>query len=167
EAAPEERTRRVTIQPFDEHGAPRRMGDILVSAGLISQEQLEAALDLQRANPQRKLGAILVEEGFTGEEVIPQVLARQLRLPYLRLKDESFDPDAIALVSGRIAARHACIPVRATSDTIALAMANPLDLIAIEDVEHAANRRVQPLIARESEIIEAIARWYGMEVGEE
>lgn len=167
EPAPPEGTRRVAIQPFDEHGAPRRMGDILVGAGLITQEQLETALEVQREHPQRKLGAILVAEGFTTEEVVPQVLARQLRLPYLRLKDETFDPEAVALVSGRLAARHACIPVRATGETIILAMANPLDLIAIEDVELAAGRRVQPLIARESEIMDAIARWYGTRDGEE
>ncbi|MEA3365775.1 MAG: hypothetical protein U9Q79_09070 [Candidatus Hydrogenedentes bacterium] len=167
EPPPQEPTRRVKIQPFDEHGAPRHMGEILVSAGLISQEQLETALALQQENPQRKLGTILVEEGFTGEEVIPQVLARQLRLPYLRLKEEVFDPAAVRLVSGRLAARHACIPVRATADTLALAMANPLDLIAIEDVERAASKRVQPLIARESEIMDAIARWYGTESAEE
>lgn len=167
EPAPREGTRRVAIQPFDEHGAPRRMGDILVDAGLITQEQLETALDLQREHPERKLGAILVEEGFTTEEVVPQVLARQLRLPYFRLKDELFDPDAVALVSGWLAERHACIPVRATGDTIALAMANPLDLVAIQDVELAAGRRVQPLIARESEIRDAIVRWYGTRDGEE
>jgi len=167
EPPPQERTRRVRIQPFDEHGAPRHMGEILVGAGLISEEQLETALALQHENPQRKLGTILVEEGFTGEEVIPQVLARQLRLPYLRLKEEVFDPAAVRLVSGRLAARHACIPVRATADTLALAMSNPLDLIAIEDVERAANKRVQPLIARESEIMDAIAHWYGTESAEE
>jgi hypothetical protein len=159
-AAPEERTRKVTIQPFDENGAPRRMGEILVDAGLITREQLDQALEIQYQAPQRKLGSILVEEGFTGEEVIPQVLARQLRIPYLRLKEGAFDPIAVALITGRLAARHACIPLRATDDTLALAMANPLDLIAIEDVERAAGKRVQPLIARESEIMAAIHERY-------
>jgi len=163
----EERTRKVKIHPFDEQGAPRRMGEILVDAGLLSHEQLETALEVQRRDPQRKLGSILVERGFTGEEVVPQVLARQLRLPYIRLKDASFDPGAVGLVTGRLAARHACIPLRATTDTIALAMANPLDLIAIEDTQHATGRRVQPLVARESEIMDAITRWYGPDAGGE
>ncbi len=162
----EEQTRKVTIQPFDENGAPRKMGEILVDAGLLSREQLETALEMQRQAPQRKLGSILVEEGFTGEDVIPQVLARQLRIPYLRLREGAFDPRAVALISGRLAARHACIPLRATSDTVALAMANPLDLIAIEDIERATGRHVQPLIARESEIMTAIEQRYDSDAAE-
>jgi type IV pilus assembly protein PilB len=157
------RTRKVTIQPFDETGAPRRMGQILVDAGLITSEQLETALALQEESPQRKLGSILVEQGYTGEDVIPQVLARQLRLRYIHLREGAFDPRAVALISGRLAAQHACIPVRATKDTLALAMANPLDIIAIEAVEQASGRRVQPIITRESEIAAAIAQWYGPE----
>ena len=157
------RTRKVTIQPFDETGAPRRMGQILVDAGLITSEQLETALALQEESPQRKLGSILVEQGYTGEDVIPQVLARQLRLRYIHLREGAFDPRAVALISGRLAAQHACIPVRATKDTLALAIANPLDIIAIEAVEQASGRRVQPIITRESEIAAAIAQWYGPE----
>ncbi len=156
-----ERKRKVPIRPFDENGAPRRMGEILVDAGLISSAQLESALEVQRHAPQRKLGSILVEQGFTSEEVVPQVLARQLRVPYLRLKEKACDPEAAALISGRLAAKHACIPVRAAGGSIALAMANPLDLIAIEDIEHATGHQVRPLIARESEIMDAIARHYG------
>ena len=93
----------------------------------------------------------------------PQVLARQLRLRYIHLREGAFDPRAVALISGRLAAQHACIPVRATKDTLALAMANPLDIIAIEAVEQASGRRVQPIITRESEIAAAIAQWYGPE----
>ncbi|HEO71528.1 MAG TPA: type II secretion system protein GspE, partial [Candidatus Hydrogenedentes bacterium] len=78
-----------------------------------------------------------------------------------RLNDVACDPEAVALISGRLAARHACIPVRAGSGSIALAMANPLDLIAIEDIEHATGQQVRPLIARESEIMDAITRHYG------
>ncbi len=154
------RTRKVTIKPFDETGAPRRMGQILVDAGLITAEQLETALALQQESPERKLGSILVEQGYTGEDVIPQVLARQLRLRYIRLREGAFDPRAVTLISGSFAEKHACIPVRATKDTLALAMANPLDIIAIEDVEKASGRRVQPIIARESEVLAAIAQWY-------
>ena len=93
------------------------------------------------------------------------MLARQLRLRYIHLREGAFDPRAVALISGRLAAQHACIPVRATKDTLALAMANPLDIIAIEDVEKASGRRVQPIIARESEVLAAIAQWYEAEEG--
>ena len=165
-APAEKQTRKVTIQPFDENGAPRKMGEILFDAGLLAREQLETALEMQRPAPQRNLCLILVEEGFTGEDVIPQVLARQLRIPYLRRREGAFDPRAVALISGRLAARHACIPLRATSDTVALAMANPLDLIAIEDIERATGRHVQPLIARESEIMAAIEQRYDSEAAE-
>ena len=68
------------IRAFDAHGHKRRMGTILVEAGVLTQEQLDAALAEQAANPQRRVGTIVVERGFTSEEVIARILAAQLRL---------------------------------------------------------------------------------------
>ncbi len=152
----------IAAQAFDATGHKRLTGEILVGSGVITQEQLEYALDEQKKNPQRPLGAIFVEMGFTGEDVVAQVLASQLQVPFVRLKKEPIDINAIRLISGPMATRHTLIPIRATSDCVVVAMTNPLDLIALDDVERATNRRVEPVVATLSDISEAIARYYSV-----
>ncbi len=152
------------LKVFDEEGKRRRMGEILVSAGLIDREQLEDALQTQAATPRRRLGTILVEKGYTGEDLIAQVLGSQLGLPVLRtVSEDTIEKDAVKILPGRVARQHHCIPMRATEDELVLVMANPLDLIAVDDVERATNRRVIPVVASESEIGKAIERFYGAE----
>lgn len=146
---------------FDTDGRRRRMGDILVDAGVISREQLEEALQQQQDQPQRRLGAILVEMGLTEGDIIAQVLACQLRLPFTRLEQQIPDEAAVRLVSGRLASHHRCIPVRVDEDTVVVAMANPMDLIAIEDMELSTGRRVDPVVASDADIAKAIEWFYG------
>lgn len=136
------------------------LGEILVNAGTLSMEQLEEALDEQRNNPTRHLGGILIEKGLVSEEAVAQALARQCDAEFIRLDQAPIEPDAPALISGRIAQQHTCIPVRVKDDTVLLAMMNPLDLVAIEDVERATNRRVEVAVATATEIRSAIARHY-------
>jgi hypothetical protein len=149
------------LSGFDDDGRRRRMGDILVDADVLSQEQLEEALQEQQEHPQRRLGAILVELGHAQSDVIAQVLACQLKLPYVHLEEEVPEEGAVRLVSSRLARHHRCIPVRLEEETIILAMSNPLDLIAIEDIELATSRRVNPIVASEPDIAKAIEWFYG------
>lgn len=143
-------------------GGRRRIGDILVSAGMITQMQLDDALEAQRRDPQRRLGSILVELGFTGEDIVAQVLASQTALPYVHLEHEPVDLLSTRLISRQLATRHMVIPIRCTPSVLTLAMANPLDLVAIDDVERAANRRVDPVVATRTAISEAIVRYYSI-----
>jgi len=137
------------------------MGDILVDAGVLSQEQLEQALIEQQEHPQRRLGAILMDMGHAEAEVIAQVLACQLKLPFVHLERDVPEETAVRLVSSRLARHHRCIPVRMEDETVILAMSNPLDLIAIEDIELATSRRVDPVVAAEPDIAKAIEWFYG------
>ncbi|HEX72240.1 MAG TPA: hypothetical protein ENN65_02885, partial [Candidatus Hydrogenedentes bacterium] len=136
------------------------LGEILVNAGMLTMEQLEEALDEQRSNPTRHLGGILIEKGLASEEAVAQALARQCDAEFIRLDQATIEPDAPALISGRIAQQHTCIPVRVKDETVVLAMMNPLDLVAIEDVERATNRRVEVAVATAIEIRSAIAQHY-------
>ncbi len=151
------------LSGFDSDGRRRRMGDILVDAGVLTQEQLEEALREQQEHPQRRLGAILVELGHTESDVIAQVLACQLKLPYVQLEQEVPEESAVRLVNGRLCRHHHCVPVRLEDETVILAMSNPLDLIAIEDIELATSRRVDPVVASEPDIAKAIEWFYGSE----
>lgn len=151
------------LSGFDSDGRRRRMGDILVDAGVLTREQLEHALQEQQDHPQRRLGALLVELGHTESEVVAQVLACQLKLPFVHLESDVPEETAVRLVNGRLCRHHRCIPVRIEDETVVLAMSNPLDLIAIEDIELATSRRVDPVVAAEPDIAKAIDWFYGSE----
>ncbi len=138
----------------------RSMNEILLEAGAITQEQLDEAVALQMEQPQRSLGEILVAQGSATEEMVAQAVAAEHRVLCVRLSDETIDPAAAALISGRIARQHRCVPMRMTDEALILAMVNPLNLIAIEDVERESNRAVRPVMATQSDITAAIDRLY-------
>ncbi len=141
-----------------------RLGEILVKAGVITEEQLDAALSEQAQMPYRRLGGILAANGYASDETIAYAVACQMHTPFIRLAEESIDPEAVRLITGRLAAHHACIPIRMDGKTLVLAMINPLDLIAIEDVELTTNLQVEPVVVTGSELEEAIRRYYGVEM---
>ncbi len=148
----------------DASGQARSMGEILIDAGIITLKQLDSALEEQRTAKKRRLGSILVEKGLIREEIVAQVVGSQLNLPFVRLADQSIEKAALALMDGRLATHHMCFPISATSENITIAMANPLDLIAIEDLEFATSLKVKPVVATLSDIISAIVQHYGVAI---
>lgn len=141
----------------------RRLGDVLVDSGYISDEEKEKALAQQKNVGHRHLGEILVHMGLVDEVDVARVLAAQLKLRFVRLDEITTAyplSDACDLIKPQLALRARCIPIYADDEKIVLAMANPLDLIAIEDVELASNRRVEPVVATPSDILEGLARLY-------
>ena len=143
-------------------GHKRRMGEMLLNLGLIKQEDLAQALGEQASAPQRRIGAILVEKGYATEEVVAQILAGQLGLPFVRLAPDAVEPGAPRLINGQTAKRRQCVPIAASPQHVVLAMANPLDLIAIDDVELTTGCRVDPVVATASDVAAAVARYYGV-----
>lgn len=136
-----------------------QLGNLLVERGAITEDQLQQALEAQQAR-QGHLGEILVEQKAVAPEALAEALAEQHNLPFIRLTDDAIEPEAVALINGRIAQRHSCIPLKATETTLELAMVDPMDLIAIEDVELASGRTVSPVVGVAGEIGEAISRFY-------
>jgi type IV pilus assembly protein PilB len=148
------------IHAFDPQGRRRPMGEILVEAGVITREQLEDALAQQDRSRDCHLGEVLVAQAYAGEDAIAQTLASQLKLPCVRLADEPISPEAIARVDGETARRHLCIPLRLAEDRLVVAMSDPQDLIALEAVELASKRHIDPVIATPSMIRCAIEKHY-------
>ena len=142
------------------HGPKRVIGQILLDAGVISEAQLDMALEVQKSNPQQHLGAILGEMGFASEEAIAQARASQCGVEYIRIAEDTIDPEAAALINQRLAAQHNCIPVSATPNTMVLAVTNPMDLLAIEDVERFTNRKVDIVVGTVPDVAQAITRFY-------
>ena len=157
-----------TMDAFDDDGQRKRVGSILIDAGLVTREQLDEALAIRQepANSNKRLGAILVEQGYATSDEVAQALASQLQLEFVRTDSATPEYEAVKLVSARLARHHLCFPMACTDDTLTLAMANPLDLIAIEDVELATNRHVEPVVAGEQDILSAVERFYGPSVEE-
>lgn len=148
------------VSAHDQHGHKRRMGDILVDAGVIAGVQLEAALSEKSSRPHQRLGEILVGMGLTNEHVIATILAAQLRLPFVDLTDMEIEAKTTARLSVNLARRHRAIVIQADAAKITVAMANPLDLIAIEDIELATRSRVEPVVATPSAVRAATKRAY-------
>ena len=148
---------------FDNAGRRRRMGEILIQAGVLSEAQLERALEIQQEQPQRRLGSVLIELGYTESDIVAQVLACQARVPFVRLDRDDPDPAAAHLISERLASHHVCIPLRVEDDRLVLAMANPMDLVAIQDIEHATGKSVDPVSCSADNILRAIKAYFGTE----
>lgn len=136
------------------------IGQLLLDARVITKEQLDDAIAEQTENTNRHIGEILIEKGYTDEEAIAQVLATQCQTKFFRLAEQPVDSSAVALVNERLAQQHTCIAIHANGGALVLAMANPMNLLAIEDVERATNRKVEVVVATPSDIKDAIAKFY-------
>ena len=145
----------------------RRIGEILVEAGLLSQSQLEQALFAQRKDG-RKLGQVLVEMGLVSEVQLTQALSRQLGVPWVSLHQVDFSRALLNLVSRATAERYTLIPVfvrreGTQGETLFVAMDDPMNEAAIEEVARAAPLPVKPMIACPSDVRAAIRVYYTSE----
>ena len=153
----------VRIEAFDAQGHKKRMGEILMELGVLNEEELKAVLSEQSAEPQKRLGTLVVERGFTGEDIVAKILAAQLRLPYQDIENVEIDAAAIAAVSPHVTRLHRCMPLAVAEGVLTVAMVNPLDLIAIEDLELASQYRVEPVVSTGSQIDARLQEFYGEE----
>ncbi|MBI4277448.1 MAG: Flp pilus assembly complex ATPase component TadA [Armatimonadetes bacterium] len=139
-----------------------RIGDLLVQAKLITNEQLAEALERQKRTRER-LGKVLLSMGIITDRQIAQTLSQQLRLPLANLTaQQQIDSSIARMIAESMARKHRVLPLKREGNTLALAMADPLDVYAIDDVEIATGCTVSPVVTTESDIVEAINRTYGM-----
>jgi type IV pilus assembly protein PilB len=146
--------------------AKKRLGDVLIEAGLINETQLSAALQSQRTWG-GKLGSTLVRMGFTREEDILRVLSKQLALPAVDFKKVAVSQKAISVLALRLAEKYNVIPVAVREDQgkkeMVLVMSDPLNLDTISEIEFQTGYRVRPAIATDSAIARAIGFYYKSE----
>lgn len=147
------------IPAFDGRGHKRRIGDILVDLGVLDASQVDAVL--RRQEPGRRFGDIAVALGLANAELVARVIAAQLRVPFVTLDGVEIEPGVLALLDAGAARKNWCVPLARVDDNLRIAMANPLDLIAIENVEIATNLRADPVVATPDDVADAIARLYG------
>ncbi|WP_281887206.1 GspE/PulE family protein [Paenibacillus sp. YYML68] len=143
--------------------APRkRIGDLLVDAGLLTQEQLASALQEQRETKMR-LGEFLINRHYITEQQLIEVLEFQLGIPHIQLYRQKIEPKVINLIPQRLAEQHQVLPVRAEGNKLVLAMADPLDYFAIDELRMSTGLRIEPTIAARDELQRAIKRYYGLQ----
>jgi type IV pilus assembly protein PilB len=142
-----------------------RLGELLVTARIISRGQLEQALAVQKSDG-RRLGKILVERGFVTETQVTQILSQQLSVPWVSLHHIDFSRQLLDLVPEELAERHCLVPifvrrVRGLGETLYVAMDDPTDEAAQKAVSDFAGLPVRTMIAPPSDIRSAIRAYYG------
>ena len=146
-----------------------KIGELLVAAGVIDQSVLEAALEKQRTGGGR-IGGILIGMGALDEEMLVRTVARQLDMPVAWLRGKQVKAEVLSLLPAHIARRHRCLPVmldRKGPETLLVAMEDPSDAAALDDVALAAGRSVRVVLASPSELEDAIERHYPAPVADD
>lgn len=137
----------------------KQLGEVLIEHGIINQNHLDKALAIQKEKG-GLIGEILVELGVAKEEDIAQALTVQYGFPYLPLNNYEISPEIAVLIPARVARQYLLIPIDKIGNNLTVAMSNPLNIQAVEDVELLSNCKVQLFVSTSSDIKKAIERYY-------
>jgi len=137
----------------------KKLGECLIEAGLIDDKILAQALQIQIVQ-KKKLGRILIDMGVADEVTIAKALASQLKIPLIRLNKMDIPKEIISLIPPELAENHLVLPIKETEGGLLIAMANPLDLYALDDLRFFTQKRINIAIAPEGDILKAIERYY-------
>src|SRR3982074_451867 len=144
-----------------------RLGEILIKESLITSDQLRQALEHQKANGGR-LGTSLMSLGFISDDEITGVLSRQYGVPSINLKFYEVDASVIKLIPQDTAVRYQIVPLSRVGSTLTIAMTDPTNVFAMGDIKFMTGFNVEPVVASETAIAEAISKFYGeVQSGEE
>jgi type IV pilus assembly protein PilB len=141
--------------------AKKRIGEMLVAGGLIKEEQLTRALE-EQVKRGGKVGEILVDLGYINEHNMATFLARQLHLPYIEIEKQLVDPECVKMIPADMARRVTAIPLYKDKEALVVAMADPLNIFGVDDMQKAAGREIRKVVATRSDIQRAISSYYGM-----
>lgn len=140
-----------------------RIGDVLVAAGAITEEQLQEGLAKQKETG-RKLGNALVDLGFISNDMLITVLTTQLGIDYIELKGAKIEDKVIHMVPESMVTKYQAIPIEVdpgNPNILKVAMADPMDIMAMDDIGLVTNLQVEPMLASEEGIKNAIDKYYG------
>jgi type IV pilus assembly protein PilB len=139
---------------------PVRIGELLLKEKRISAEQLQEALNYQRTNG-GKLGANLVKLGFVKDEEITALLSKQYGVPSIALNQFEIDPAVIKLVPAETARKYQIVPLSRAGATLTIAMTDPTNVFAMDDVKFMTGYNVEPVVASETAVLDSIDKYYG------
>ncbi|KMY29680.1 type II secretion system protein E [Lysinibacillus xylanilyticus] len=139
----------------------KRLGDLLVESGVITNEQLEFALT--NKTKEEKLGDFLIKENILTEQQLIEVLEFQLGIPHIHLNQYSISPDLLQLVPAELAKRTNIIPIRREKNKLFIAMADPMDYFAIEEVRMATGCQIETSIAAKDDLYRTLTKYYDLQ----
>src|SRR5581483_3834515 len=140
---------------------PKQLGQILLEQGLLTQEQLERALSEHRNAP-KSLGRVLIDLGYIQERDLVRALAEQVGLEFVDLSEYQVEPTATTLLPESLARRYRAIPIGEREGKLLVAMSDPANVYALDDIRAITNRDVQPVVATASDVEQAISKYSGM-----
>ncbi|TSI10131.1 GspE/PulE family protein [Lysinibacillus sp. BW-2-10] len=139
----------------------KRLGDLLVDAGAITSEQLDYALTTKTSD--EKIGDFLIKQNFITEQQLIEVLEFQLGIPHVNLNQFTIDPELLHLVPGELAKRAMVMPIRRDRNKLFIAMADPMDYFAIEEVRMATGCQIETSIAAKDDLYRTITKYYDLQ----
>ncbi|MDP2910948.1 MAG: hypothetical protein Q8N76_01240 [Candidatus Omnitrophota bacterium] len=137
----------------------KQLGELLMERGLITRDQLNHALEVQK-DKGGLIGQIMVDLGYVSEEAIAQAITAQYGFPYLPMENYEIDIEVIKIVPKNVAAQYCLIPVDKIGNNLTIAMANPMNNQAVEDIALMSGLHVQLFVSTASDIKKAIERYY-------
>ena len=142
----------------------QRLGDLLVKEKIITTEQLDAALRAQKQNgPSSRLGSTLVQLGYVSDDEITNFLSRQYGVPAINLQYFEIDGTVVKLIPEETAKRYQILPLSRVGASLTIAMVDPTNVFAMDDIKFMTGFNIEPVVASESAIAEAIEKAYGKE----
>jgi type II secretory ATPase GspE/PulE/Tfp pilus assembly ATPase PilB-like protein len=139
-----------------------RIGDILVSAGLVTREQVNFALAAQKEGKGKKIGTLLIEMGFISEEQLLQALAAKFRLRIIDLEQVTPNRDTLNIISKDMVNKLQVLPIESNSKNVVIATSSPTDMNIIDNIRFITNRHVELAVATATQIAEAIDKYYNV-----
>ena len=139
----------------------KRLGDLLLEAGVITEAQLTYALENKSDN--EKLGDFLIKENVLTEQQLIEVLEVQLGIPHVTLNQFTIDPDVLQLIPAELAKRANLIPLRREKNKLFIAMVEPMDYFAIEEVRMATGCQIETSIAAKGDLYRTITKYYDLQ----
>lgn len=141
----------------------KRLGEILRDEGLISEEQLQAALERQKTEKGLRIGEVLVAMGAVTAEDVAQAIWQQRQIPYVDLDNYALDPKVIELVPEKIARAYLALPIFKIGNALTVAMADPLNVIAVDDLRSKTGCEIETVISTEEKIVRCLENYYRMD----
>src|SRR5687768_3199094 len=139
----------------------KQLGQILIELGLITPEQLETALEEHQKTP-KALGRVLIDLGMIKEADLVRALAEQVGLEFVDLTDAQIDPASTALLPEALARRYRALAIGERDAKLLVAMSDPANVYALDDIRTITGRDVQPVVATANDVEQAIAKFTGM-----
>src|SRR5512144_1285193 len=144
----------------------QRLGDLLVREKVITEQQLEESLKVQKQTGGR-LGSVLVKLGYLSDEDVTNFLSRQYGVPAINLAYFEIDPTVVKLIPYETAKRYQILPLSRVGASLTIAMVDPTNVFAMDDIKFMTGFNIEPVVASESSIIEGIDKAYGTSKEEE